>query len=79
VAKGGYGKPAAAERLRELMGDGAPSQHTLPALPIPYDIVNGRAIYQDKDLRDYANAKKKQSVRRMGGRRRSVIDTKPAA
>jgi hypothetical protein len=55
------------------MGDGAPSQYTLPALPIPYRIVNGRAIYSDADLVRYAKTAKDKAVKRMGGRRRSAI------
>jgi hypothetical protein len=64
------------------MGDAAPATATLPAAPIPYTIVNGRAIYEERDLQHYANQVRAKAIRRMGGRRRttlSVINSFPAA
>jgi hypothetical protein len=69
-----YDRRGAAKRLKELLGDGAPSQHTLPALKIPYAIApNGRATYDDPDLVAYAKAVKAKAIRRMGGRRRRTL------
>lgn len=68
-----YNRAGAAQRLRELLGDGAPSRASLPALPIPYAIVSGRAIYEERDLVHYANQVKAKAIRRMGGRRRTTL------
>jgi hypothetical protein len=71
-----YDRPGAARRLKELLGDGAPSQFTLPVLPIAYSLQNGRAIYQDSDLQAYANQVKAKAIRRIGGRRRLPINSR---
>jgi hypothetical protein len=67
---------AAHQRLVELLGDAAPAAATIPALPIPYILLNGKASYEDADLVAYAESVKAKGIRRMGGRRRQAL---PAA
>jgi hypothetical protein len=59
----------------DMLGSGAPSQFTIPQLPIAYVIApNGKADYTEQDAIAYVKAVKSKQVRRTGGRRRSTVN-----
>jgi hypothetical protein len=70
-----YSRPDAHKRLVDLLGPAAPSAATLPQIPIPYVLIDGKAIYNDADLVAFAERKRAGAIRRIGGRTRQPADS----